>query len=189
MWELDYKESWAPKNWCCWTVVLEKTLECPLNCKEVKPVHPEGIQSWIFSGRTDVEAETPILWVSDVKNELIGKDADAGNDWRWEEKGITEHKMVGWHHQLNGHEFEQAPGVGDGQGNLACCSPWGRRVRHDWVNELNWSILHMVVYMRPCYSLLSPHPLLPPPTCSRKSVFYLCVSIAVLQIGSSAPSF
>ena len=135
MWELDYKESWAPKNWCFWTVVLEKTLESPLDCKEIQPVHSKGNQSWIFIGRTDVEAETPILWSPDGKNWVIGKDPDAEKDWRWEEKKMTEDEMAGWHHWLNGHEFEWTPGVGDGQGGLACCSPWGLRVRHDWVTE------------------------------------------------------
>ena len=100
------KESWAPKDWCFWTVVLKKTLESPLDCKEIQPVHPKGDQSWVFTGRTDVEAETPILWPSDAKSWLIGKDPDAGKDWRWEEKGTTEDEMVGWHHWLNGHEFE-----------------------------------------------------------------------------------
>ena len=125
MWELDYKERWAPKNWCFWTVVLDDTLENLLDWKEIQPVHPEGNQSWIFTVRTDAETEAPILWPSDAKNWLIGKDPDAGKDWRWEEKGTTEDEMVGWHHQLDGHEFEQALGVGDGQGGLACCSPWG----------------------------------------------------------------
>jgi len=106
MWELDYKESWAPKNWCFWTVVLEKTLESPLDSKEIQPVHPKGIQSWIFIGRTHAEAETPILWPPDSKNWLIWKDLDAGKDWRQEKKGMTEDEMVGWHHRLNGHEFE-----------------------------------------------------------------------------------
>ena len=106
MWELDCTESWAPKNWCFWTVVLEKTLESPLDCKEIQPVHPKGDQSWIFIGTTDVEAETPVLWLSDVKNWLIGKDPDAEKDWRREEKGMTEDEMVGWHHWLNGHEFD-----------------------------------------------------------------------------------
>ena len=106
MWELDHKESWAPKNWCFWTVVLEKTLESPLDCKEIQPVHPKWNQSWIFIGRTDGEAETPVLWPSDVKNRLIWKDPGAGNNWRWEEKGTTEDEMIGWHHQLNGREFE-----------------------------------------------------------------------------------
>ena len=116
MWELDYKESWAPENWCFWTVVLEKTPESPLDCKEIQPVHPKGNQSWIFIGRADVESETLILWPSDVKNWLIGKDPDVGIFWRQEERWTTEDEMVGWHHWLNGHESEQAPGVGDRQG-------------------------------------------------------------------------
>ena len=119
-------------GWCFWTVVLEKTLESPLDCKEIKPVNPKGTQSWIFIRSTDAEAEAPILWPPDAKNWLIGKDPDAGQDWRQEEKEMTEDEMVGWYHQLNGHEFEQASGVGDGQGSLACCSPWSQRVRHDW---------------------------------------------------------
>ena len=123
--ELDHKERWALKNWCFWTVVLEEALESPLDCKEIQPVHPKGNQSWIFTGRTDVEAETPMLWTPDVKNWLIGKDPDAGKDWKQEEKGTTEDEMVGWHHQLDGHEFEQALGDGEGQGSLVCCSPWG----------------------------------------------------------------
>ena len=106
MWELEYKESWAPKNWYFWTVVLEKTLKSPLDCKETKPVHPKGNQSWIVIGRTDAEAETPILRPPDVKNWLTGKDPDAGKDWRWEEKGTTEDEMVGWHHRRDGNEFE-----------------------------------------------------------------------------------
>ena len=106
MWELDYKESWVQKNWCFWTVVLEKTLEVPLDCKEIKPVHPKGNQSWIFTGRTDVEAETPIFWPPDAKSQLFRKDPDAGIDWRQEEKGKIENEMVGWHHRLDGHEFE-----------------------------------------------------------------------------------
>ena len=126
MWELDHKENWGPKNWCFWTVVLEKTLERPLDCKEIQPVHPKGNQSRIFIGRTDAEAETPILWPPDVKNWLTGKDPDAGKDWR-REKETTEDKMVGRHHQLDGHEFEQVLGVVDGQASLVCCSPWGRK--------------------------------------------------------------
>ena len=133
MW--DYTEGWALKNWCFWTVVLEKTLESPLDCEEIKPVHPKGDQSWIFIGRTNVEAETPILWPPDVKSWLIAKDPAAGKDWRQEEKGSTEDGMVGWHHWLNGHESEQAPGDGEGQGSLGYCSPRDRRVRHDWVTE------------------------------------------------------
>ena len=123
MWELDNKESWEPKNWCFWTVVLEKTLESPLDYKEIQPVQPKRDQSWVFTGRTDVEAETPILanWGEEL---TVEKDPDAGKDWGQEEKGITEDEMVGWHHRLYGHEFEQAPGVGVGQGSLMCCSPW-----------------------------------------------------------------
>ena len=123
-----------------WTVVLEKTLESPLNCKEIKPVNPKGNLSWIV---IDAEAEIPILWPPDAKNWLLGKDLDAGKDWRQEEKGMTEDEMVGWHHWLNGHEFEQAPGVGDGQGGLACCSPWCCRVGHNWANEVNWTYFNL----------------------------------------------
>ena len=125
MWDLDYKESWAVKNWWFWTVVLEKALESPLDCKEIQPVHPKENQSWIFIGRTDAEAETPVLWPPNANNQLIGKDPDAGKDLKQEEKGTTVDEIVEWHHWLNGHKFEQAPGVGDGQGSLACCSPWG----------------------------------------------------------------
>ena len=121
MWELDCEESWAPKNWCFWTVVLEKTLESPLDCKEIQQVQPKGDQSWVFIGRTDAEAETPILWSPHAKRWLIGKDPDAGRDWGKEEKGMTEDEMAGWHHRLEGHEFEGTPGAGDGQGGLACC--------------------------------------------------------------------
>ena len=139
MWKLDYKESWVLKNWCFWTVVLEKTLESPLDCKEIQSAHPKGNQSWVFIGRTDAEAETPILWPPDVQNWLIWQDSDAGKDWRLEEKGTTEDEMVGCHYQLNGHEFGWTPKVGDGQEGLACCGPWGsQRVTHDWVTELNW---------------------------------------------------
>ena len=128
MWELlDHKEGWLPKNWCFWTVVLEKTLESPLYYKKIQPVHPKGNQSWIVIGRTDAEAETPILWPPDVKSRLIGKDPDAGKDWRLEKKGMTEDEMVGWHHRLDRHEFERALGDGEGQGSLVCCSPWGHR--------------------------------------------------------------
>ena len=126
MWELDHNEGWAMKNWCFWTLVLEKTLESPLDCKEVKPVNPKGNWFWIFIGRTETETETPILWIPDVKSWLIRKDSDAGKDWEQEKKGMTEDKMVVWHHQLNGHNFENAPGAGEGQGSLVCCNPWGR---------------------------------------------------------------
>ena len=125
-------------NWCFWTVVLEKTLESPLDCKEIKPVHSKGNQSWIFIERADPEAETPILWAPDAKNWLLGKYPDAGKDWAQEEKRMTENEMVGWHHWINGHEFEQAPGVGVGQGSLACCGKWGRK-ESDMTEQLNWT--------------------------------------------------
>ena len=128
MWQLNCKESWALKNWCFWTVVLGKTLESPLDCKEIQSVYPKGNQPWISIGSTDAEAETPLLWPPDGKNWLIGKDPDAGKDWRQEEKGMQEDEMVGWHHWLYGHEFKQALGAGDGQGSLACCIPWGCKV-------------------------------------------------------------
>ena len=139
--ELDYKESWALKNWYFWTLVLEKTLESSLDCKEIQLVNPKGNQSWILIGRTDAKAETPILWPRDVKNWLIGKDPDAGKDWRQEEKGSTQDEMVGWHHWLNGHDFEQALGAGDGQGSLTHCSPWGCK-ESDMTERLNWDPPH-----------------------------------------------
>ena len=138
MWDLDHKESWVPKNWCFWTSVLEKTLESPLDCKGIQLVHPKGNQPWILIGRTDAEAKTPILWPPDGKNLLIGKDPDARKDWRQEEKGTTEDEMIGLHHQLYGHDFEQALGVADGQGSLACCSPWDRK-KSDTTEWLNWT--------------------------------------------------
>ena len=134
MWELDYKETWELKNWCFWTV-LEKTLESRLDCKEIQPVHPKGNQSWIFIGRTDVKAKTPILRPSDANNWLIGKDHDVVKDWRQEEKGTTEDEMVGRHHRLNGHEFESTLGVGNGQGGLACCIAHGVTKSR---TQLNW---------------------------------------------------
>ena len=140
MWELDCEQSWAPKNWCFWTVVLEKTLESPLNCKEIQPVHPKGDQSWVFIGRTDVEAEISILWAPHAKSWLIGKDPDSGRDWGQEEKGMTEDEMAGWHHRLNGHEFEWTLGVGDGQGGLVCCDSWGCK-ESDTTEWLNWTEL------------------------------------------------
>ena len=139
MWELGYKESWVPKNWYFWTVVLEKPLESPLDCKKSQPVHPKGNQSRIFIGRTDVEAQSPILWPPDVKSWLIWKDPDDGKDWRWE-KGTTEDEMVGCHNQLNGHEFEQALGVDDGQGSLACCAVHG--VTKSRTGLSNWTDLN-----------------------------------------------
>ena len=143
MWDLDYRKSWAPKSWCFLNVVLGKTLENPLDCKEIQPVHPKGNQSWIFIGRTDAKTETPILWPHDAKNWLIGKDPDAGKDGKQEEKGTTEDEMVGWHHQLNEHEFASTPGGGNGQGGLTCCSPWGRKesdTTECWA-ELHWGCL------------------------------------------------
>ena len=151
MWELDHKEGWVLKNWCFWTVVLEKTLECALVSKEIQPVNLKGNQSWIFIGGTVVEAEAPILWPPesknwlieqdpDVKSWLIWKDPDAGKDWGQEEKGTTEDEMVEWHHRLNGHEFGWTPGVDNGQGGLACCSSWGLK-ESDMTKWLNWTEL------------------------------------------------
>ena len=151
MWESDYKESWVPKNWCIWTVVLEMTLESPMDCKEIKPINPKGNQSWIFIGRTDAEAEAPVLWPPDTKNWPIGKDLDAGKDWRQEEKGMTKDEMVGWHHCLNGHEFEQTLGVGDVQGSLVYCSPWDHSQMQlsDWteLNAIYWEKLGKKAYL------------------------------------------
>ena len=140
--KVDCEESWVPKNWCFWTVVLEKTLESPLDCNEIQPAHPKGDQSWVFTGRNDVQDETPILWPPDAKSWLIGKDPDAGKDWGQEEKETTEDEIVGWRHQLNGHGFGWTLGVCDGQGGLECCSSWGRKeldktVQLNWT-ELNW---------------------------------------------------
>ena len=139
MWELDYKESWTPKNWCFWTV-LEKTLESPLDCKEIQPVHPKGNQSWIFIERTDAETDAPILWPLDAKNWLNVKDPDAGKYWRQEEKGATEDEMAGWDHRLDWCEFGWTPGIGDGQGGLACCNSWGCK-ELDMTEWLNWTEL------------------------------------------------
>ena len=140
MWEWDHKEGWVPQSWYFRSMVLEKTLESPLDCKEIQPVHPKGNQSWIFIGRTDAEA--PILWPPDAKSWLFEKDSDAGKDWRQEENRMTEDKMIGWHHQLNEHKFEQTPGVGDGQGSLACYSPWGCK-ELDTTEWLNWTELNL----------------------------------------------
>ena len=139
---VDYKESWALKNWCFWTVVLKDTLESSLDCREIQPVNPKGNQSWLFIGRTDAEAETPILWLPDAKNQLTGKDPHVGKDWRQEQKGITEDEMVGWHHWHNEHELEQVLGVGDGQGSLAYCNPWGGK-ESDTTEGLNWTELRL----------------------------------------------
>ena len=137
MWELDHKESIASKNWCFWTVMLERTLESPSDCKGIQPVHPKGHQSWVFIGKTDAEAEAPILWPLDVKSWLIWKNPNAERDWR-QEKWMTENEMIGWHHHLNGHEFEQALGFGEGQRSLACCSLWGLK-ESDMTEWLNWT--------------------------------------------------
>ena len=146
MWELEYKESWAPKNWCFWTVVLEKTLESPLDGKGIQPVHPED-QSWVFIWRTDAEAETPILWPPDAKSWLIWKDPDAGKDWGQEEQGTAEHEMPGWHHQFNGYEFGWAPAVCVGQGGLAYWSSWGRK-ESDTTERLNWTELNLLLMLK-----------------------------------------
>ena len=144
MWDLDYKESWVPKNWCFWGVGLEKTLESPRDYKEIQPVHPKGDQSWVFIGRTDVEYETPILWPLYEKSWLMWKDSDVGKDWGQERKGTTEAEMVRWNHRLNGHEFGWTPGIGDGEGCLACCGSWGSQtVGHSWAAELKWTDLKL----------------------------------------------
>ena len=155
--ELDHKEDWAPKNWCFWTVVLERTPEGFLDCKIIRPVNLKENQSWIFIEWANAEAEAPVLWPPDAMNWLIGKDPDAGKDWRQEEKGMTEDEMVAWHHWLNRHEFEQAPGDGEGQENLACCSLWGwiETNRTEWLNKSSnkheevefWQMTWMTVYL------------------------------------------
>ena len=137
MWELDCEEGWAPKNWCFCTVVLEKTLESPLDCKKIQPVPSEGDQPWDFFGRTDAKAGTPVLWPPNAKSWLIGKESDAGRDWGQEEKGATEVEMADWPHWLNGCESECTPGVGDGQGDLAFCNSWGHK-KSDTTEQLNW---------------------------------------------------
>ena len=143
MWELNCEESWVPKNWCFWTVVLEKTLESSVDSKEIQPIHPKGNKSWLFIGRTDAEAETPILWPPHAKSRLIGKDLNAGMDWGQEEKWVKEDEMAGGHHWLDGHDFEWTLGVGDGQGGLVCCDSWGCKesARLSYWTELNWTPL------------------------------------------------
>ena len=138
MWELDCEESWVLKNWCFWTVVLEKTLESPLDCKEIQPVHSKGDQPWVFFGRNDAKAETLVLWLPHAKSWLIGKDSDAGRGWEQEEKGMTENEMARWHHWLDGRESEWTPEVGDGQGGLAYCDSWDRK-KSDMTERLNWT--------------------------------------------------
>ena len=144
IWELDCEESWAPKNWCLWTVVL-KTLQRPLDCKEIQPVHSEGDQPWDFFGRNDAKAEAPVPWPPHVKSWLIGKDSDAGRDWRQEEKGTTEDEMAGWHHWLEGRECEWTPGIGDGQGGLACCDSW---IAKSWTRLSDWTRTKLVFLVR-----------------------------------------
>ena len=141
MWELEYKENWVPKNWWFLTVVLEKTLESPLDCNEIQLVQPQGNQSWIFTGRTDAESESPNLWPPVAKNWLIGKDPDTWKDWRRKEKGMTEDEMVVWHHWLSGHEFKFTPRVGDRQGSLVSCSPCSHK-HLDMPEQLNWTELY-----------------------------------------------
>ena len=160
MWEFEYKESWVPNNWYFWTVVLEKTLESPLDCKKIQPVHPKGDQSWVFTGRTDAEAETPILWPPDVQSWLIWKDPEAGTDWGQEEKWMTEDEMAGWHHWLNGHGFGWILGVDDGQGGLICCSSWGCK-ESDMPERLNWTELNLSTYLSIFQSIHLPIYLLP----------------------------
>jgi len=149
MWELDHKESWVPKNWCFWTVVLDKTLESPLDCMEIQPVNPKGNQSWIFIGRTDDEAEALILWLPDTRSWFTRKDPDDWKDWRQEEKGMTEDEVVGWHLWCDGCEFEQALGVGDAQGGLQCCSSWGCK-EWDMTEQPNW--IHSHTYPEKIFS-------------------------------------
>ena len=150
MWELDCEETWVPKNWCFWTVVLEKTLESPLDCKEIQPVHSKGDQSWVFFGKNDAKAETPVLWPPHVKSWLIGKDSDAGRDWGQEAKGLTEDEMAGWHHRLNRCGFGWTLGVGNEQGGLACCNSWGRKGSDttEQLTELNWTESLLVLYKK-----------------------------------------
>ena len=146
----------STKDWCFWTVVLEKTLESPLDCKETQPVHSEGDQPWDFFGRNDAKAETPVLWPPHAKSWLIGKDSDAGRDWGQEEKGKTEDEMAGWNHRLDGRESEWTPGVGDGQGDLACCHSWGRK-ESDTTEWLNWNRIGVYKSLHSDYSsLFSP---------------------------------
>ena len=141
----DHEEGWGPKDWCFWTVVLKKTFESLLDSKEIKPINPKGNPSWIFIGRTVVEAEVPVLWPPDVKSPLPGKDTDTRKHWRQEEKGTTEDEMVGWYHRLNGREFEQTPGDGEGQGNLVCCNSWGLCSPKSWTQLSNWTTTNVII--------------------------------------------
>ena len=188
MWELACEESWARKNWCFWNVVLEKTLESPLDCKEIQPVHPKGDQSWVFVGRNDAKAETPLLWPPHVKSWLIGKDSDAGRDWGQEEKGTTEDEIAGWHHRLNGCEFEWTLGVGNGQGGLACCNSWGGKESDmtEWRTELNWRLNCWATLISLGWSLLSKEQRANPSSWSRCGCFIFftlcpfCSSLGIL---------
>ena len=148
MWELDHKEGWAPKNWCFQTVVIQKTLESPLDCKDIKPVNTKENQPWIFIGKIDSEAEAPILWPPDENSWLTGKDLDAGKDWGQEEKGVTEDEMTGWHNGLNGHESEQTLGDSEGQGSLACCSPWSHKESDmtEWLNDNHHLCMYVLLF-------------------------------------------
>ena len=156
---VDCEEGWVPKNWCFWTVMLEKTLESPLVCKEIQPVHSEGDQAWEFCGRNDAKAETPVLWPPQVKSWFIGKDSDARRDWGQEEKGTTEDEMARWHHWLDGRESEWTPGVGDGQGGLACCNSWGRKGSDttEWLiwSDLLWALVFPMLNFHVVFSYLS----------------------------------
>ena len=152
---MGHKESWVQKNGCFWTAVLEKTLKHPLACKEIQPVHSKGDQLWVFFGRTDAKVETPVLWPPHEKSWLIGKDFDTGRDWEQEEKGMTEDEMAGWHHWLDGRDFEWTPGVGDGQGGLACCDSWGHK-ESDTTERLNWTEFALIhgPDIRGCYGVV-----------------------------------
>ena len=190
MWELDHKESWALNNWCFWIVVLEKTLESALDYKEIQPVHPKGNQSWVFIGRTDAEAESPIIWPSEVKNWLLGKDLDAGKDWRQEETGLTEDEMVGCHHWLDGHEFEQALRVGDEQGSLVCCSPWVAKSRtrlNNWTEQSEAQILQPAGKTHRDWLL--PHCLVCPPAFSLPQEHMLLYSWMLAVPQTTSPGF
>ena len=167
---LVLQNHWAPKHWCFWTVVLEKTLESPLDCKEIQPVHPKD-QSWVFIGKTDIEAETLILWPSDGKSWLLGKDPYAGNDWGQEENGPTEDEMAGWHHRLDEQGFGWTSGTGDGQRGLECCSPWGNK-ESDMTEPLSWTDKYKPSAKKSSsYKLSSLPSLLPLPPSSSQELF------------------